>query len=94
MTAFDTGSLALLIPIVAILIGGLLSVLKLMTNHQRQMAELYRQNQQQPDLLEEIRSLRGELSEMKDKVNQQTLMLDKAPDDSGKVSLRDRITER
>ncbi len=90
---FDAGTLALLIPISAILVGGLTVVLKLMTNHQRQMAELYQKNSAQPELLDEIRSLRSELTEMKDKVNQQTLMLDRANLVSGTVGVRDRTTD-
>lgn len=85
--------LIFLIPIIAILIGGLTTIVKMMTNHQKEMAEIFRQNSQTPELIDEIRSLRNELKEVKDQVNQQTLMLDRSPIDSGTVALRDRTTD-
>lgn len=91
----DEGQIVLMIPIVAILIGGLTTVLKLMTNHQRQMAELYQKNALQPELLDEVKALRIELAEMKDRINQQTLLLDgRTPAQAGTIGLQDRITER
>ncbi len=69
-----------LVPIVAIVIGGLIAIVTMMTNHQRKMAELLRQDfQQQPGLVDEIRAMRSEMSELKDRVNQQTLMLESRP---------------
>jgi hypothetical protein len=69
---------ALFIPIVAIVIGGLIALVTMLTNHQRKMAELLRKDVQQPTgLVDEIRALRGEMSELRDRVNQQTLMLER-----------------
>jgi hypothetical protein len=76
----DVGDVAVLIPIVAIAVGGLIAITTMMTNHQRKMAELLRRDaQQQPGLAEEIRAMRSEMAELKDRVNQQTLMLESRP---------------
>lgn len=74
----DPGMIGVFIPIVAILIGGLIAVVTMLTNHQRKMAELYRQDHMnQPGLVDEIRAMRGEMAELRDRVNQQTLMLER-----------------
>ena len=74
----DPGMIGVFIPIVAILIGGLIAVVTMLTNHQRKMAELYRQdNMNQPGLVDEIRAMRGEMADLRDRVNQQTLMLER-----------------
>jgi hypothetical protein len=50
----------------------------MLTNHQRKMAELLRKDMQaQPGLVDEIRAMRGEMAELRDRVNQQTLMLER-----------------
>ncbi len=84
--------LALLIPIVAILIGGLIAIVTMMTNHQRKMAELLRRDvQQQPGLVDEIRAMRSEMADLRDRVNQQTLMIESRPNRPPEVP--ERITD-
>ena len=69
---------AVFIPIVAIVIGGLIALVTMLTNHQRKMAELLRRDvQAQPGLVDEIRAMRGEMADLRDRVNQQTLMLER-----------------
>jgi hypothetical protein len=72
----DPGIIGVFIPIVAIVIGGIIAVTTMLTNHQRKMAELYRRDAQQPGLLDEIRAMRAEMADLRDRVNQQTLMLE------------------
>lgn len=68
---------AVFIPIVAILIGGLIAITTMLTNHQRKMAELMRRDvQNQPGLTDEIRAMRAEMADLRDRVNQQTLMIE------------------
>ena len=74
----DPEVMVFLIPIVAIGIGGLIAITTMLTNHQRKMAELLRKDAQaQPGLVDEIRAMRGEMAELRDRVNQQTLMLER-----------------
>jgi hypothetical protein len=72
----DTGTVALAIPIAAILISGLVAITAMMSHHQRKMAELYRKDVQSPQLLDEVRAVRAEVAELRDRVNQQMLMSD------------------
>lgn len=73
----DAGVVAVLIPIAAILVGGLIAITTMMTNHQRKMAELLRKDvQAQPGLVDELRAMRAELSELRDRVNQQTIAIE------------------
>jgi len=74
----DPEGLVFMIPIVAIAIGGLIAITTMLTNHQRKMAELLRKDMQaQPGLVDEIRAMRSEMAELRDRVNQQTLMLER-----------------
>ena len=71
---------AVLIPIVAIVIGGLIAITTMLTAHQRKMAELFRKDVQgQPGLVDEIRAMRSEMADLRDRVNQQTLMIESRP---------------
>ena len=70
------GEFEALIPIVAIVIGGLIAVAAIMSGHQRKMAELVRKDQQEPGLVDEVRAMRAELAQLSDRVNQQTLAID------------------
>jgi HAMP domain-containing protein len=70
------GEVAVFIPIVALVIGGLIAITTMLTNHQRKMAEILRKDVQQPDLASEIRAMRQEISDLKDRVNQQALSID------------------
>ena len=67
---------ALLIPIVAIMMGGFIAVASILTGHQRKMAELVRKDRPDSEVLNELRSLRGEFADVRDRVNQQTLALE------------------
>jgi hypothetical protein len=68
---------AVLIPIIAIIIGGLIAITTMLTNHQRKMAELLRKDvQHQPGLADEIRAMRLEMADLRDRVNQQTLTIE------------------
>jgi hypothetical protein len=69
-----------IIPIVAIVVGGLIAITTMLTHHQRKMAELLRKDaQEKPGLVDEIRAMRGEMADLRDRVNQQTLMLESRP---------------
>lgn len=72
----DAGILALMIPIIVIFIGGLIAVAGIMTSHQRKMAEMVRKSQNEPQLIDELRAMRGELADLRDRVNQQTLAIE------------------
>lgn len=72
----STGILALMIPIIVIFIAGLVAVAAIMTAHQRKMAELVQKNQNDPGLIDELRAMRGELADLRDRVNQQTLAIE------------------
>ena len=86
----DPGMIGVFIPIVAILIGGLIAITTMLTNHQRKMAELYRQdNVNQPGLVDEMRAMRMELADLRDRVNQQTLAIE-----SQKRPAQSEVTQR
>lgn len=73
----DTGDIAVLIPIIAIAVGGLIAITSMLINHQRKMAELLRNDaRSQPGLADEIRAMRGEMADLRDRVNQQTLTIE------------------
>lgn len=71
------GTLALLIPIVAIVGSMAVGVIKYMADHQRKMAELMRGPQQSDlavqQLAAEVQALRETVSQMNDRVNQSIL---------------------
>ncbi|MCB0825744.1 MAG: hypothetical protein KDC26_06105 [Armatimonadetes bacterium] len=71
----DPGTLALLIPIVAIIGGITTGVVKIFTNHQKEMARLMREdlNRSHGDsqaLVDEIRALRAEVAHVRESQNQ------------------------
>ncbi|MCH7902961.1 MAG: hypothetical protein IH944_00160 [Armatimonadetes bacterium] len=65
-----------LIPIIAIVMGGFIAVAVIVTGHHRKMAVLVRKEQPDSEVLNELRALRGEIAELRDRVNQQTLALE------------------
>ncbi len=72
----DAGVVAVFIPVTAILVGGLIAITTMMTNHQRKMAEILRKDVAQPSVVDEIRAMRAEVAELRDRVNQQTLAIE------------------
>ena len=74
----DAGAIAVLVPIVSILVVGAFAVAKMLTSHQRQMVELMQRQSNEPGLVDEIRAMRREMAELRDRVNQQTLMIESA----------------
>lgn len=69
--AFDAESIAVLIPIVALMIP----IVVVLTKHQQRMTELLRQNNvQQPNM--EMESLRQEMRMLRETVHQQTIQMD------------------
>lgn len=67
----EPGTLALLIPIVAILGGIVSGIVSSLTKHQRQMAEIMRGTSQNNNsqVLSELQALRSEVSVLRDRVN-------------------------
>lgn len=69
----DAGSLGVLIPLSAIVLGITSGIVANLTKHQRQMAEIMRGTgnriHEDSRLVEEIRALRSEVSDLKDRVN-------------------------
>lgn len=76
LSAIDVAVIALMIPIIAIFTGGAIAVASIITKHQRQMAEMIRKEQKEPGLVDEIRAMRAELADLRDRVNQQTLAIE------------------
>lgn len=76
----NPGTLALMIPIVAIVGSMTVGVIKYMADHQRKMAELMRAPQQNDAVVQqlaaEVRALREAVASMNDKVNQSVLAAD------------------
>ncbi len=72
----DAGSLAMLIPIVAILMGGFISLAKMIMVHQSKMAEMVAKQGSEPGILDELRAMRGDIAELRDRVNNQTLAIE------------------
>lgn len=91
--------LELLIPIAAILVGGLIAVTAIMSKHQRKMAEMMRQNSQQqmPDLVNELQQMRNEMQVMRGEIHQTAIAVDDLKQDAlpneRKHELHSRITE-
>ncbi|MCW5935712.1 MAG: hypothetical protein KIT11_00190 [Fimbriimonadaceae bacterium] len=73
--------LALLIPVFAIVGGIATKVMRDLAEHQRKMAELLHGRSSAGDqmVLEEIRALRGEVADLRDRVNQVALNSDVRP---------------
>ena len=69
-----------LIPIIFIVMGGFIGVAAIVTTHQRKMAELVRTKEPDSQVLSELRALRGEIADLRDRVNQQTLALEAPPE--------------
>ena len=76
LLAFDVGVLAIMIPIVAILTGGMIAVAPIMTKHQRHMSELVSKQHSEPGILEELQQLRRELQSMRSEINSVTIAVD------------------
>ena len=72
----DSGTLALMIPIIVIFTGGLIAIAGIVTSHQRKMAEMVRQHQNEPELIDELRAIRAELADLRDRLNQQTIAIE------------------
>jgi hypothetical protein len=71
------GELALLIPIIAILTGGVIAVTAIFSGHQRKMIELRgRQDEGAAALANEIHALRQEVAQMRDSQNQALIAMD------------------
>jgi hypothetical protein len=64
---------SMMIPIVAIVMGVGAGIIKIMTNHQQKMAEIVNKPLQDQALLQEVNRLRGEVAELRDRVNQQVI---------------------
>ena len=56
--------------------GGFIAVAAIVTGHHRKMAELVRKQQPESEIVVELRALRGEIADLRDRVNQQTLALE------------------
>jgi hypothetical protein len=93
LAAIDPGVVGVFIPVVAILVGGMIAVTKMFTAHQREMAQLVRRDVNSPDLATEIKAMRHELVELRDRVNQQTIMLESRPL-GGPTELKERMTDQ
>ncbi len=68
-----------LIPIIGVLtpvVALMIPIVALLTRHQRSMAELYHSRLQQPTSNPEMEMLRGEVRELRERLNQQTISLD------------------
>ena len=89
----DHGTLALLIPIIAVGAPFLMIIVGTMTKHQRQMAELYAQtaqtNAQAVD--PRIDALQSQIADLKDLVHQQTIALDRLATPLPGAEIRERI---
>jgi len=72
----DVGTLVMLIPIIAILMGGFISLAKMIMVHQSKMAELVAKQGSEPGVLDELRAMRGDIAELRDRVNHQTLAIE------------------
>lgn len=66
----------MMIPIVAILVGGMIAVTAIMSGHQRKMAELVRKNQPDTGVLVELQHLRKEVQSMRTEINSNTIAVD------------------
>lgn len=64
--------MALLIPITALLIP----IVFALTRHQQKMAEILRQEQQQPSAQFELSQLRAEVAKLRESVSHQTILMD------------------
>ena len=69
--------LVLLIPIFAILMIFGIPIVALLTGHQRKMAELYHKGVPDSQVVHELQALRADVAELRDRVNQQMLMIDR-----------------
>ena len=76
----------LMIPIIAIVMGGFIAVTAIMSGHQRKMAELVRKHNSPealPALIEEMKQLRGEVQSMRTELHQTTIAIDDVRTSSG-----------
>ncbi len=65
-----------LIPLVAVAFVFGIPIVAILTSHQRKMAELMRDQQGGPALLQELQVLRYESAQLRDKVNQMQIQMD------------------
>ena len=94
----DVGTLVMLIPIVAILMGGFISLAKMIMVHQSKMAEMVAKQGSEPGVLEELRAMRGDIAELRDRVNNQTLAIEErsaapAPESVRRTDVPKRLSE-
>ena len=87
--------IALLIPISAIFIGGLIAVSSIMARHQRKMAALMRENPQQvqPEVLDELRQMRQEVQALRSELHQTTIAVDDIRKELPATRLEQRVSE-
>lgn len=78
------GLVAVMIPVVALFIP----IVGMLTRHQKQMAELYRNKQGLNQANPEVMQLRGEIQELRERINQQTIAIDNL------VSMQHALTQR
>jgi hypothetical protein len=74
-----------------------LAIIRTLTAHQQRMTELIHQNRTagvQPELLEELRALRSEVRELRDRVNETAINSDSFASLSSPPSLPDDVSAR
>ncbi len=86
----DHGTLALMIPIIAIGAPFLMVIVGQMAKHQREMAELYHRNVQ-PAADARVDALQRDVADLKDLVHQQTIALDRMGAPLPTVDVQDRV---
>ena len=86
----DHGTLALLIPILAIGGGLMIPIVAMMIKHQQRMAELIQQNGQ-TTVDPRIDALQRDMADLKDLVHQQTIALDRLATPLPNAEIRERI---
>ena len=86
----DHGTLALLIPIIAVGAPFLMVIVGTMTKHQQRMAELLSANSQQA-LDPRFERLQQDMADLKDLVHQQTIALDRITTPLPGGEIRERI---
>ena len=85
----DHGTLALLIPIIAVGAPFLMIIVGQMTKHQQRMAELIQATSHNVD--PRIDALQAEIADLKDLVHQQTIALDRISTPLPTEAVRERI---
>ena len=95
LAEIDVAMLALMIPITAILMGGFISLAKMIMVHQSKMAEMVAKQGSEPGVLDELRAMRGDITELRDRVNHQTLAIEErsAPQAVRPPDVPERLSE-